>query len=170
LLGINTEDKPIALASALTYWVFRCRDKQRSPANGIKTWEYVQTSIENAAIPSRNLNDYIHYLSKRLVVPTLKPKEWTRLVQPQQVILRAAKAEDGNVGEIQQIDSDQSLVWESWEDIIKRWSIQFGITDRAVLRQCLEKSQIVALYVRLKHEEDKALWLNKQEDEDVIDV
>lgn len=170
MLGINTEDKPIALASALTYWVFRCRDKQRSPANGIKTWEYVQTSIENAAIPSRNLNDYIHYLSKRLVVPTLKPKEWTRLVQPQQVILRAAKAEDGNVGEIQQIDSDQSLVWESWEDIIKRWSIQFGITDRAVLRQCLEKSQIVALYVRLKHEEDKALWLNKQEDEDVIDV
>ena len=170
MLGIQTNDRSIALAAAITYWVFRCRDKQRSPANGIKTWEYLQSSIENAAIPSRNLNDYIQFFCKKLIVPTLNPKEWTKLINPQQVILRATKNEDGSIGELQQLDKDQILIWQGWDEIIKQWNLEFGITDRHILKQCLEKSQIITLYTRVKYEEDKVLWLEKQDNEATIDV
>ena len=168
MFGFTTEDRPLALASALTYWAFRCRDKQKSPANGLKTWEYLQSSIENAAIPARDLNDYLVYLSKKLIVPTLKPAEWRRLVKPDQIVIRATPEADKSLGDIVQLDQDQALAWESWEEIINRWSIQYGITQRHVLRQCLSRAQIVSLHCRLKHEEDKLIW--QQPEEETIDV
>jgi hypothetical protein len=170
MLGFQTEDRPLALASALTYWTFRCRDKMRSPANGIKTWEYLQSSIENSAIPSRTINDYLVQLSKKLIVPTFYPKEWRRLFDAKQVVLRATKLDDGGVGDLQQVDSDQHLNWQSWEPIIKEWSVKYGITERHILKECLTKSQLVALYCRLKHEEDKVLSTYEKDEVETIDV
>jgi hypothetical protein len=168
MLGFLTEDKPIALASALTYWCFRCR-VNNSPANGLKTWDYMQSSIQNAAIPSRTLNDYIVQLCHKLIVPTLKPQLWRKIVVPTQVVLRAALSDDGAIGDLQQLDKDQGMAWQTWEQILDSWKVQYGITERHVLKECLFKPQLVALYVRLKHEEEKALWLN-QEEEETIDV
>ena len=80
MYGIDTDDKVTALASALSYWVFRCRDKAKSPAMGLKTWEYFQSSIQNAAIPSRDIDSYLENLCKKLIVSHLNPKEWTRII------------------------------------------------------------------------------------------
>ena len=76
MYGIDSEDSVTALASALSYWVFRCRDKAKSPAMGLKTWEYFQSSIKNAAIPSRNIDDYIEGdtdIEIKLPPPSPKP-------------------------------------------------------------------------------------------------
>ena len=169
MFSFATEDRQLALACALSYWVFRCRDKQRSPAMGLKTWEYFQSSIENSAIPSRNLNDYIVFLSKKLIVPVLKPTEWRRLVKPSQLVMRVSVDADGNMGDLIQTDKDRTLAWESWEQVIKQWTVQYGTTERHVLKQCLTKASIVTVYCRLKHEEDKLQWVNEPEEE-AIDV
>ena len=171
MLGFATEDRITSLAAALSYWVFRCRDNS-SAANGLKTWEYMQSSIQNAATPSRSLSDYLVNLSLKLSVPTLKPNIWRQIVQPNQVVLRAAVSEDGSLGDLQQFNKDQALAYQDWEQLIHQWRIEYGITERHVLRVCLNRPQIVTLYVRLKHEEEKLNWQNNTQENqgDTIDV
>lgn len=168
MYGIETEDKPTALASALSYWVFRCRDKGKSPAMGLKTWEYFQSSIQNAAIPSRNIDDYIENLAKKLIVNHLNPKEWTRIIQPNQVILRASVNADGSMGDIQQVDSDQSLQWFGWQQILESLKPE-GIGDRHILKICREKPHIITTFCRVRFESDRALNI-PDEPETTLDV
>jgi hypothetical protein len=168
MYGIEVNDKTTALACALSYWVFRCRDKAKSPAMGLKTWEYFQSSIQNSAIPSRNIDDYIENLAKKLVVAHLNPKEWTRIVSPNQVILRASMNEDGSIGEIQQIDSDRHLQWLGWQDILSSLKPQ-GIGDRHILNLCKSKPHVIATYCRIRFESDRALNI-PEEPETALDV
>ena len=156
MYGIDTDDKVTALASALSYWVFRCRDKARSPAMGLKTWEYYQSSIQNAAIPSRDIDSYLENLCKRLIVPHLNPKEWTRIIAPSQVVMRASVNADGSMGDIQQRDSDQHLVWLGWQDILNQLKPE-GIADRHILAICRSKPHVITTFCRVRFEVDKAL-------------
>lgn len=155
LYGIpQINDKKLAIASALTYWVFRCRDKQKSPAMGLKTWEFLQSSIKNAAIPAKSLEDYLENLSQKLVVPHLKPREWAWIISPNQRIQRIKES-----GEILEFDLDQSnqgLIFEGWRSLMASLSSE-GITDRHVLATCLKYPHIVTTYVRVRYEEDKAI-------------
>ena len=166
LYGIpQVEDKKIALSAALSYWVFRCRDKQKSPAMGLKTWEFLQSSIKNSAIPSKSLEDYLENLSTKLVIAHLKPKEFTAIVQPRQRIQRIKEN-----GEILELDFDQennALLFEGWRSIMTALSVE-GITDRHVLQTCLKYPHIITTYVRLRHEEDKVIEL--EEIEEAIEV
>tara|TARA_R110002126_G_scaffold114384_1_gene252973 strand:- start:1081 stop:1602 length:522 start_codon:yes stop_codon:yes gene_type:complete len=168
MYGIETEDKATALASALSYWVFRCRDKGKSPAMGLKTWEYFQSSIQNAAIPSRNIDDYIENLAKKLIVAHLNPKEWTRIIAPKQVILRASVNDDGSMGDIQQIDSDQHLQWIGWQDILNSLKPE-GIGDRHILNMCKAKPHVITTFCRVRFECDRALNI-PEETENTLDV
>jgi len=168
MYGIGTEDRVTALASALSYWVFRCRDKGKSPAMGLKTWEYFQSSIQNAAIPSRSIDDYIENLAKKLIVAHLNPKEWTRIIAPKQVILRASVNEDGSMGDIQQIDSDQHLQWLGWQDILNSLKPE-GISDRHILSLCKSKPHIITTFCRVRFESDRALNI-PEETENTLDV
>ena len=167
MYGIETEDKATALASALSYWVFRCRDKAKSPAMGLKTWEYFQSSIKNAAIPSRDIDDYIEALTNKLIVAHLNPKEWTRIVSPNQVILRASVNLDGSMGDIQQVDSDQSLQWLGWQDILNSLKPE-GIGDRHILNMCKSKPHIITTFCRVRFECDRAL--NIPDEPETLDV
>lgn len=168
MYGIETKDKPAALSSALSYWVFRCRDKSKSPAMGLKTWEYFQSSIQNAAIPSRNIDDYIENLSKKLIVNHLNPKEWTRIIAPRQVILRASVNEDGSMADIQQMDSDQHLQWLGWQDILNSLKPE-GIGDRHILNMCKSKPHVITTFCRVRFECDRALNI-PEETENTLDV
>lgn len=150
----QVEDKRIALASALTYWVFRCRDKQKSPAMGIKTWEYLQSSVKNAALPARTLEDFIENLSNKLIVPSLKPKEWTWVVSPSQTIQRVK--ETGEILEFSEDQGNNKLLFESWRSLMQALA-PLGITDRHVLQVVLKYPHIICTYVRLRHEEDKVI-------------
>ena len=171
MYGIETEDRVTALASALSYWVFRCRDKGKSPAMGLKTWEYFQSSIQNAAIPSRNIDDYIENLAKKLIVAHLNPKEWTRIIAPKQVILRATVNDDGSMEEIQQKDCDQNidLWWLGWNDILAKLKYTHGISDRHILSLCKSKPHIITTFCRVRFESDRALNI-PEETENTLDV
>jgi len=80
--GINhCKDSAYGAAAALTYWVFRCRDKQKSPAMGTKTWTFLESSIQNSAETATCLEDYLQSLSDRLI-SHLRPAELTWVVYP----------------------------------------------------------------------------------------
>jgi len=64
MFGIQTSSKEIAIATMITLWIFKCRDSGKTPAMGLKTWDYLNNSIKNSAIPSRSINDFIEQLSK----------------------------------------------------------------------------------------------------------
>lgn len=170
MLGINsTSDPTLSLASSLTYWAFRCRDKGKSPAMGVKTWEYLQSSIRNAAIPSRGIDDYLQNLCTKLVVPCLRPKELTWIVRPDRVVLRATVTESG-LGDMQQLNDDalQAIVVAGWEELLDPLRPQ-GIDERDIVRVCKEKPNIVATHVRVRFEEDRALGKAESEEE-IIEV
>lgn len=152
----SVSDPTTAIAASLTYWVFRCRDRDKSPAMGLKTWEYLQSSIRNAAIPSRDVDDYLQNLCNKLIVAHLRPAELTWILQPEQVVLRARRNPDGTLGDIQERESDQVLVFTGWQDLLEELKPQ-GITDRHILKLCREKPHIIATYCRVRFEEDRAL-------------
>lgn len=149
MYGIQTEDEKLALASALSYWIFRCRDKTRSPANGLKTWEYLQSSIINAAIPSRSVNDYIETLTKRLIVPHLNPNEWMRIISNGEIL-------------------DDSH-WVGWENILESLK-PFGVRERHIIDACREKSHIVATLCRVRHEQDRSSHISEIDTLETLDA
>lgn len=164
MYGTQAKQPEVALATALTYWVFRCRDKAKSPAMGIKTWEYLQSSIKNSAIPSRTLDDYIETLANKLIVPTLKPKEWSFVISPDIRIQRI-----NNEGQIMEFFADQEnlgLKFISWNDILTSLAPQ-GITDRKILGVCLKYPHIITTYTRVRYEEDKAIGQEEATDIEV---
>jgi len=155
MFGMPVKDPETALASALSYWVFRCRDKNKSPAMGLKTWTFLQSSIQNSAIPAKTIDDYLCLLARKLMALHLSPLEWGRIIAPEQTILRAKRKLDGTL-EIQTLDSDQqnaALLWRSWEDIL----LEMGIKQRRVLLLCRDKAFLIATYCRVRFEEDRAL-------------
>ena len=143
MYGIETEDRVTALAAALSYWAFRCRDKAKSPAMGLKTWEYFQSSIQNAAIPSRNIDDYLENIAKKLIVPHLNPREWTRII------------------------TGQTAQWVGWQDILNSLKSE-GISDRHILKMCREKSHIITTFCRVRFESDRAQ--NIPDESEALDV
>lgn len=155
LYGIpQISDKKMALAAALTYWVFRCRDRQKSPAMGLKTWEFLQSSVQNAVIPARTLEDYLEGLANKLVINHLKPKELTFVLQPNQTIQRLDP--DGTILELEKDQDNLGLQFQSWRQIMDSLKIE-GITDRHILQTILKYPHLVVTYVRVRFEEDKAI-------------
>jgi hypothetical protein len=133
---------------------------------GTKTWEYLQSSLTNAAIPSKTLEDFIENLCNKLIVAHLRPQEWTWIVSPTQRIQRIKET-----GEILEFDTDQSdekLRFESWRSLMISLVAE-GINDRQVLRTILDYPHIICTYVRLRFEEDRVIGKSEFEDE-VIEV
>jgi len=169
MYGIKSLDPKVSLATALTYWCFKCRDRRRSPANGVETWNYLKSSITNAATPSKNLTDYIENLCKKLVVPSLRPVEWTRIIRPSITIQRVVK-EDGRILELYDDQDNEKLLFCSWEDIIAELTLQ-GITDRHILKTCLKYPSVICAFARVRYEEDKAIGQDEIElESETIDV
>lgn len=158
----QAKDRAYGLAAALTYWVFRCRDRAKSPAMGTKTWVYLESSIQNSAEVSTSLEDYLQLLSNRLL-SHLRPAELTWIVQPKQRILRVS--DDGS--EIIELNADQSLVFQGWRDLLERAEGD-GFTEWDVLELCRTRAAIIQVLVRLRFEQDRAL--GKENPEETIEV
>jgi len=161
--GISqAKDKSYAMASALSYWVFKCRDRSKSPAMGTKTWTYLESSIRNSAEISTCIEDYLQHLCDKLQ-SHLRPNELTKILQPEQRIMRVNS--DGT--EIQELDSDQSLIFLGWRDLLTDIALD-GFTEWDVLEVCRSKSSIVQVLCRLRFEEDRAL--GQDTPDDVLEV
>lgn len=156
------KDPAYGVAAALTYWVFRCRDKGKSPAMGTKTWTYLESSIQNCAEISTCLEDYLQQLCDRLQ-SHLRPQELIWVVQPNQRILRI----NTDLGEIQELQQEAALNFQGWRDLLEEIK-PFGFNEWDVLELCRTRSSIIQVLVRLRFEDDRAL--GKSEPEEAIEV
>ncbi len=147
----QVRDKCYATAAVLTYWVFKCRDRSKSPAMGTKTWTYLESSIANSAEISSTLEDYLQRLSDKLQ-SHLRPVELTKIINPEQRIMRVNF--DGS--EIQELNSDQFLTFMGWHDLLADIAPD-GFTEWDVLELCRSKASIIQVLCRLRFEEDRAL-------------
>lgn len=160
----DARDSAYGCAAALSYWAFRCRDKNKSPAMGTDTWTRLTSSIQNAAEISTNLEDYLQQLSN-LLISNLRPKELIWIVQPAQTIVRI-----NDLDEIQEFDSDQQLAFYSWRDMLAAIASD-GFTEWDVLELCRTKAEIIQVLCRLRFEVDRALGKTEiPEDETTIEV
>jgi len=153
----QARDSVYGCASALSYWVFRCRDKQKSPAMGTTTWTYFESSIQNSAEISTTIEDYLQNLSTKLV-SHLRPKELIWVVQPSEKLVRK-----NQLGEILELDSDQELSIYSWHEMIESLQPE-GITEWDILEICRTKPAIIQVLARLRFEQDRALGKEIVED------
>lgn len=157
----DARDGCYGAAACLSYWVFRCRDRQKTPAMGTKTWTFLESSIQNSAEVATTIEDYLQSLSSQLVA-NLRPAELLWIVQPQEKIVRI----DGE-GNIQELVADQKLAIYSWKNIIESIAPE-GYGEWDVLELCRTKASIIQVLVRLRFEMDRAL--NKETIDDAIDV
>lgn len=156
--GINqARDRSYGVAACLTYWVFKCRDRKRSPSMGTKTWTYLESSIRNCAEISTTLEDYLQRLCDKLLAQ-LRPIELTKIVNPDQRIFRINQDE-----EIQEINTDKYLQFVGWLDLLEDIK-QDGFTEWDVLELLRTKAGIIQVLCRLRFEEDRALGADEPEE------
>ncbi|UFP97190.1 hypothetical protein [Gloeobacter morelensis] len=164
----HARDHLYAAAAGLTYWVFRCRDTAHSPAVGTRTWVYLESAIRNSSETAATLEDYLCHLAASLVAH-LRPVELVWVVRPQMVILRAQPSTSGEISEIQKIDSDCDgpLVFLGWRDMLSFLAVQ-GRHEDDLIDLLRTRYQVIAVLVRLRFEEDRAL--GKEKAQGSIDV
>lgn len=163
IFGISqVKDKCYATATALSYWVFRCRDKKQSPAMGTKTWTYLESSIRNSAEISTCLEEYLQHLSDKLA-SHLRPGELSWILQPKQRIVRINE----DLSEIKELQKDEVLAFQGWRDLLDAIAPD-GFSEWDVLELCRTKPTIIQVLCRLRFEEDRAL--GKEEPEESWDV
>ena len=87
------------------------------------------------------------------------------------MVLRATVNDDGSMGDIQQIDSDQNidLWWLGWNDILAKLKYTHGISDRHILNMCKSKPHVITTFCRVRFECDRALNI-PEETENTLDV
>ena len=165
MYGFHTSKPEIAIAAAMVYWCYRCRS-QASQANGTETWRRTQSIIQNAARPSEDLDSYLEELCRLFAVENLRPAEWRRIVGSgdRVVMLRANRNQDGTVGDIQEIDSDQAIAFDTWNELLD-YHRPSGLTDDDVIRTAEKYPHVIAAIVRLRRDEDIAVGV-----EDTIDT
>jgi hypothetical protein len=168
MYGFQTKNPKQAIACSLIYWVFLCRNKEKTPAMGLKTWEYLQSTITNSATVALTIPDLLESLCKKMVVDHLNPKILSKIIKPEQSIYRVNK----DMTEIIELQSDQSkdnLHWIGWESLVESFA-NIGVTERHIIRECKQYPHVLVALVRLRHEEERAIKLNFDNEEDLIDV
>lgn len=154
----QARDKSYGVAACLSYWVFKCRDRKRTPAMGTKTWTYLESSIRNSAEISTNLEDYLQRLCDKLC-SQLRPVELTKIIQPTQRILRVNE----DATEIKELPIDQNLIFMGWLDLLADIAPE-GFTEWDILELLRTKAGIIQVLCRLRFEEDRALGLDEPEE------
>lgn len=160
----NCADSAYGLAAALSYWVFKCRDRGKSPAMGTKTWTFLESAIQNSAEVSTTMEDYLQRLSNALI-SHLRPAVLTGIVQPEQRILRVT----ADLSEIQELNQDEALVFVGWHDLLDAIA-KDGFTEWDVLELCRTRAAILQVLCRLRFEEDRALGQDAPEDTIEVEV
>lgn len=147
--GISqARDRLYGAAAALTYWVFKSRDRRKSPAMGVKTWTFLESSILNAAMSASTVEDYLQNLCN-LLQSRLIPQVLVSVVEPKIRMMRY------NTETEEIIEPDQSIIIYGWGDIINDLAAH-GFSEWELLELCRQKPAIIQVLCRFKFEEDKA--------------
>lgn len=150
MLGINqASNSCYAVAALLSYWVFDCRDRKRSPAMGTDTWRYLESSIRNSAEISANLEDYLQNMCDKLQ-SHLIPERLTRILHPSQQISRFGE------GQIETFGTEVFPAIIGWQDLLGVVGPD-GFTEWDILELCRAKPAIIQVLCRFRFEDDKVL-------------
>lgn len=154
----NCKDQSYGVAAALTYWVFKCRDRVKSPAMGVKTWSFLESSIQNSAEVSTCIEDYLQRLSTSLI-SHLRPAELSKIIKPEQRIIRV----NADLSEVQELTSDEQIAFVGWHDLLNDIA-PHGFSEWDVLELCRTKATIIQVLCRLRFEDDRALGQDTPDD------
>lgn len=147
--GISqARDRLYGAAAALTYWVFKSRDRRKSPAMGVKTWTFLESSIQNAAMSASTVEDYLQNLCN-LLQSRLIPEVLLNVVEPK---IRMVRFNTENQ-EIIETDQQKVIIY-GWGDILTDLNSQ-GSSEWELLELCRQKPAIVQVLCRFRFEEDK---------------
>ena len=178
----NASDRYYGAATALTYSVFKSRDRKNSPVQKKKliVWTILGSRILAAANGADSIEDYLQLLCEGLK-SWLNPKELARVVNPESRIFRV----NVDASEIMELNQDTFLNIFGFRDLIEDLAShevkEFASLDedsQQVVIQDIElklldlmrkKYRIIECLCNIKHNIDKEL---KQEEaiEEYIDV
>jgi len=177
--GMNNAMNPaVGVMAAISYALYLGRGNS-TQAKGIDTWERVKNCIANAALDAETVDDYIGKLGRLLDSPTLSPNLLAWVVSPKPgqsfmvyhvpaigkdlgdslqeafdppVVVRLTPS----TGDIQQIDSDQSLAYGSYRTLIADACARMRCTEDTLLEVCRgDRALIIASLCQLRNEESK---------------
>ena len=171
LYGFQHPKPEVAIAAAMVYWCYRCRD-HRSQVNGLEAWKRLTNCIQNAARPSEDLDAYLEQLCRLLYVENLRPDVWRAIVSPADrvTMVRVHRGSDGAIQEIQELEADAAIAFETWHDLLN-YHRPDGLTEDDILRTAEQYPHIIAAVVRLRRDQDLALGRSdRDETEATIDV
>lgn len=161
LYGIfGTNDPAVALASAISYWVWCCRDRKAFKNKSVwEVWEYFQNSVANSAVTARTLEVYVNNLAGRMQSRRLQLNIWNQIIQPEIVILRVHRQDDAGA-QFQELEQSRPA-FRSWNEILVEDLIPQGITERHILEllrpQAMSPRSItymIVAYCQARAEED----------------
>jgi hypothetical protein len=110
LYGIRgCSDPAVAYISSVTYWVFLCRDRNTTPAQGLEKWSYLGSAIQQSATTAGTIDQYISNLADRLKAKSPVLSRYSKMLlheENRRVVLFADKTDSG-IDNIQQISNYQ---------------------------------------------------------------
>jgi len=146
----QARDRLYGAAAALTYWVFKSRDRRKSPAMGVKTWTFLESSILNASMSSSTVEDYLQNLCN-LLHSRLIPQVLVSVVDPKIKMMRYNTENE----EIIEPTTKPDTIIYGWGDMITDFN-SHGLSEWELLELCRQKPAIIQVLCRFRFEEDKA--------------
>lgn len=104
LYGIRGCSEPAtAYLSAITYWVFSCRDLRTTPAKGLDKWSFLGSAIAQAGVKSETVEGYMGRLAEKLKSHTPFLSRWETMIayeENQRIPLFATRTADGGLTDL----------------------------------------------------------------------
>jgi hypothetical protein len=137
LYGIRgCTDPATAYISSITYWIFSCRDRNTTPAQGLEKWNYLGSAIQQSATTAQSIEQYQANLADRLKAKSPVLSRYSRMLaheENQRVILFASKTADG-LNDIREISDHKAMpIYASPADVLQDLLIQ-GIHEQSILQ------------------------------------
>lgn len=136
LYGIRgCTDASTAFISSVTYWVFSCRDKNKTPAQGLDKWSYLGSAIKQSAVTAETIEQYISNLASRLKTTAPILSRYAKMLsheENQRVILFGDRTDSG-IDNIREYSGLKSMpIYVSPADVLQDLLIQ-GIHEHDIL-------------------------------------
>lgn len=136
LYGIRgCTDPATAYLSSITYWVFSCRDRNITPAQGLEKWNYLGSAIQQSATTAQSVEQYQANLADRLKAKSPMLSRYAKMLahqENQRVILFGTKTSDG-LTELQEVANHESMpIYASPADVLQDLLAQ-GLHEAEIL-------------------------------------
>ncbi len=179
LYGIRgCTDPATAYLSSITYWVFSCRDRNASPAQGLEKWNYLGSAIQQAATTAQSIEQYQANLADRLKAKSPILSRYAKMLahlahqENQRVILFGTRT-DAGLTDLQEVTNHASMpIYASPADVLQDLFAQ-GLHEAEILSIAKPtryggKPFVIQMYCQVA---DQIFgWQPPAEEEQLIDV